>query len=227
MVSGIYEAIKGGFFAEQHMEIITNNLANADTAGFKKDTLTFDEVLKERLSTDMRPGSLNYTGNKLDVALGEKGFFKIQTDRGIRYTRNGSFLLDAGGMLVTHSGDSVLSNNGPIRIKGAEIVITASGDVIADGRHADTLSVVDFTRPGFLKKEGDSLYVYDDPNGEGSIIDHDPISVQQGYIETSNVNPVEEMTRMIKALRAYESYTKVIQTFDEANSKLINEVGKL
>ncbi len=227
MVSGIYEAITGGLFAEQHMEIITNNLANASTAGFKKDVLTFDEVLKERQSTDLSQGSLNYTGNKLDVALGEKGFFRIQTDRGIRYTRNGSFLLDTENMLVTQNGDRVLGDNGPIQIKGAEIAITTSGDVTVDGNHAGTLSVVDFTHSNFLKKEGNSLYVYDDPNGEGSIIDPDPLSVKQGYLEASNVNPLAEMVKMIKTHRAYESYVKVIQTFDEANSKLINEVGRL
>jgi flagellar basal-body rod protein FlgF len=227
LVSGIYEAITGGLFAKQRMEIITNNLANVNTTGFKKDVLTFDEVLKEKQSTDLSPGGLNYTGNQLDVALGEKGFFKIQTDRGIRYTRNGSFLLDAENMLVTQNGNRVLSENGPIQIKGAEIAINTSGDVSVDGSHVATLSAVDFTHRNFLTKEGNSLYVYDDPKGEGSIIDPDPISVKQGYLEASNVNPVEEMTRMIMTQRAYESYVKVMQTFDEANSKLINEVGRL
>lgn len=227
MVSGIYEAITGGLFAKQRMEIITNNLANVNTTGFKKDVLTFDEVLKEKQSTDLSQGGLNYTGNQLDVALGEKGFFKIQTDRGIRYTRNGSFLLDAENMLVTQNGNRVLGENGPIQIKGAEIAISTSGDVSVDGSHVATLSAVDFTHRNFLTKEGNSLYVYDDPKGEGSILDPDPISVKQGYLEASNVNPVEEMTKMIMTLRTYESYVKVMQTFDEADSKLINEVGRL
>jgi flagellar basal-body rod protein FlgG len=227
LASGIYEAIRGATLKEKQLDIITNNLANTNTAGFKKDVLTFDEVLQAQLSTDLSPGSLNYTGNQLDVALGDKGFFKIQTERGIRYTRDGRFLLDAEGMLAVQSGDRVLSDNGSIQIKGREITITTSGDIIADGKRMGTLSIVDFTHPHFLKKEGDGLYAYDDPNGEGRIVESNPTSVQQRYLEASNVNPVEEMTKMIEALRAYESFTKVIQTFDEANAKLINEVGKL
>jgi flagellar basal-body rod protein FlgG len=226
VASGIYEAVTGATLKEKQLDIITNNLANVSTAGFKKDILSFDEVLKAQFTTDLSPGSLNYTGNKLDVALGDKGFFKIQTDRGIRYTRNGSFLLDAEGVLVIQSGDRVLGDNGPIQIKGSEITITTSGDVIADGKRMGTLSVVDFTHPHFLKKEGNSLYIYDDPTEEGRIVAPDPVLVQQRYLEASNVNPVEEMTKMIGALRAYESFTKIIQTFDEANAKLINEVGK-
>ena len=227
MASGIYEAIRGATLKEKELDIITNNLANISTAGFKKDVLTFDEILQGQLSTDLSPGSLNYTGNQLDVALGDKGFFKIQTDRGIRYTKNGCFLLDAEGMLAIQNGGRVLSDNGPIQIKGSEITITTSGDIIVDGKRMDSLSIVDFTHPRFLKKQGDGLYVYDDPNGEGSLVEPDITSVQQGYLEASNVNPVEEMTKMIETLRAYESFTKVIQTFDEANAKLINEVGKL
>lgn len=227
MVSGMYEAIQGALFKEQQLDVINNNLANINTAGFKKDVLTFDEILKEKQSTDLSPGSLKYTGNVFDVALGEKGFFKIQTSRGIRYTRNGSFLLDAEGMLATQSGDKVLGNNGPVHIQGADVMISASGDIIVDGGNTGALSVVDFTHRGFLKKEGNSLYVYDDPNTQGSIIEPDSISVKQGYLEASNVNSVEEMTRMIEALRAFESYTKIIQIFDEANAKVISEVGRL
>ena len=226
MVSGIYEAITGATLKEKQLDIITNNLANVSTAGFKKDLLTFDEVLKAQFTTDLSPGSLNYTGHKLDVALGEKGFFKIQTDRGVRYTRNGSFLLDDEGMLVIQSGDRVLGHNGPIQIKGSEITVTTSGDIIADGKRMGSLSIVDFTHPHFLKKEGNSLYVYDDPTDEGSIVEPDAVLVQQRYLEASNVNPVEEMIKMMGTLRAYESFTKIIQTFDEANAKLINEVGK-
>jgi flagellar basal-body rod protein FlgG len=227
LASGIYEAVRGATLKEKQLDIITNNLANTNTAGFKKDVLTFDEVLQVQLATDLSPGSLNHTGNQLDVALGDKGFFKIQTERGIRYTRDGRFLLDAEGMLTVQSGDRVLGHNGSIQIRGRETTITMSGDVIVDGKRVGTLSIVDFTHPHFLKKEGDSLYVYDDPTDEGMIVEQDQALVQQRYLEASNVNPVEEMTKMIEALRAYESFTKVIQTFDEANAKLINELGKL
>jgi len=222
---GIYQAIRGGRVQGRRFDIITNNLANVGTTGFKKDILTFDRALQEYVRTDLSQGNLRLTGNSLDIALEGDGFFKIKTPHGIRYTRNGNFCLNANGLLVTQNGDPVLGENGPIVIEGDDIAIDTHGRITADETVVDTLSVAKFTRPERLHKEGLSYCIY---NGdEKEIVRPEEVLVRQAYLEESNVMVVEEMSRMIETLRTYESYQKVIQIFDETSHKAINEVGRV
>ena len=222
---GIYQAVRGGLIQARRFDIITNNLANVGTAGFKKNTLTFDRALQEYVKTDLKQGNLRLTENPLDIALGGDGFFKIDTPHGIRYTRNGNFCLNADGMIVTQNGDSVLGENGTILIEDGNIAIDTQGRITVDETIVDTLSVVTFVRPERLQKEGLSYSVYRGDQNE--IVTPEEVLVRQGYLEESNVTVVEEMSRMIETLRVYESYQKVIQTFDEASYKAINEVGRV
>jgi len=205
-------------------ETLSNNMANVNTTGFRKDTLSFDKQLAVVVSsTDFTPGDLRHTGNQFDVALGTQGFFKIQTPKGIRYTRDGAFTLNKDGTLVTQSGDSVLGQSGPITINGKEISIKRDGQIIVDQNPVDKLSVVDFKQPRFLKKEGASRYVY---NGEDQwIAPAEEVDVQHKYIESSNVNPTEEIIQMIESMRAFESSQKAIQAIDQINSKMVNDLG--
>ena len=222
---GIYQAIRGSLIQGRRFDIITNNLANVGTTGFKKDVLTFDQALQEYVRTDLRQGNVRLTGNSLDIALEGDGFFKIKTPHGIRYTRNGNFCLNANGLLVTQHGDPVLGENGPLVIEGADIAIDTHGRITADETVVDTLSVARFVRPERLQKEGLSYCIY---NGdEKEIVRPEDVLVRQGYLEESNVMVVDEMSRMIETLRTYESYQKVIQIFDETSHKAINEVGRL
>ncbi len=222
---GIYQAIRGSLIQGRRFDIITNNLANVGTTGFKKDVLTFDQALQEYVRTDLRQGNVRLTGNSLDIALEGDGFFKIKTPHGIRYTRNGNFCLNANGLLVTQNGDPVLGENGPIVIEGDDIAIDTHGRITADETVVDTLSVAKFARPERLQKEGLSYCIY---NGdEKEIVRPENVLVRQGYLEESNVMVVEEMSRMIETLRTYESYQKVIQIFDETSHKAINEVGRV
>ena len=222
---GIYQAVRGGLIQGRRFDIITNNLANVSTTGFKKDTLTFDRALQEYVKTDLRQGNLRLTANPLDIGLEGDGFLKIETPHGIRYTRNGSFCINAEGVLVTQNGDPVLGENGTISIEGDDIVIDTQGRITVGEMVVDTLSVAAFAGPERLRKEGLSYCIYE--GDENDILTPEETRVRQGYIEESNVTVVEEMSRMIETLRTYESYQKVIQTVDEASNKAINEVGRV
>lgn len=197
--------------------------------------------------TRFSQGALKETGNSFDLALDGNGFFTIQTPEGERYTRNGTFLIDPNGILVTKEGYPVLGENGIIQIKENNFIVDKQGQVFQNARFAgnpdrlvsmeenewdqterlDTLKIVDFSRPRYLKKQGSSLLLSTEESGE-------PMQAQlgastkvvQGFIEASNVNPVTEMVRMIEVNRAYEANQKSIQTHDALLGRLINEALK-
>ena len=226
-ISGIYNVVDASLAQKLKFDAISNNLANINSNAFKKDIISFDQVLNiiNSSTTDFTPGPLHYTGNKLDIAIDGSGFFKIQTAQGIRYTRNGSFGINSEGLLVTQKGDAVLGKNGSINIRGGNIKIGSDGAIELDGVSVDNILVVDFAQSENLRKEGMSYYIYE--GEEKNIFDAKDITIQQGYIENSNVNPTEEMIKMIETLRAFESAQKVIQAMDELNRKMVNDVGPL
>jgi flagellar basal-body rod protein FlgG len=207
------------------LETIANNLANADTAGFKKDVLSFDHLLNTHQEANMEQGNIRHTDNALDLALSGKGFFKVSTPGGFRYTRNGKFYVNAEGQLSTTAGDPVMGEGGPITIEGTDVAVDDSGRISVDGEEVDTLAVVSFASPDLLEKQGDSYYLYNGDDGEGPRPQE--TFVKQGYVEQSNVVVTQEMINMIETLRHFESYQKVLQTFDETDAKVINDVGKL
>lgn len=225
MISGAYNLIDGALVHKLRFDTISNNLANINTNAFKKDIISFNQVLtmKNTSAIDLTPGPISHTGNKFDVALGSPGFFKIQTSRGIRYTRDGSFTLNLDRSLVTQNGDTVLGQNGPIKIDGSNVSIGIDGQVVVDNGAVDRILVVDFKQPQLLRKEGRSSYVYQ--GGEEDISPAEGVSVQQGYIEGSNVSAMEEMIKMVEVLRAFESAQKAIQVIDEITGKMVNEAG--
>jgi flagellar basal-body rod protein FlgG len=219
------QVVQGGLRQERKLEAITNHLANVSTTGFKGDVLSFDALFNARMNIDFTPGDIRETENDLDLALGEDGFFKVQTQRGIRYTRNGTFTLDRNNVLVTQDGNPVLGETGPIIIDGRDIEVNEAGEIRVDQQVVGKLSIASFSSKENLAKEGESLFVY---RGEES--DEEPlenVKVVQGALEMPNVSSVVEMTRMIETLRSYESYQKMIQAYDEMDSKLISEVNKV
>jgi flagellar basal-body rod protein FlgG len=221
---GINDVVRGCRIQQHRLETIANNLANADTTGFKKDTLSFDHLLKVHQKANLDQGNIRYTGNALDLALSGEGFFKVNTPEGMRYTRNGKFHVNAEGQLATTSGHLVSGQGGPITIEGTDVTVDDSGKLYVDGEEVDTLTVVSFANPQLLEKQGNAYYLYIGDEGEGPR--PEATSVKQGYIEQSNVVVTEEMIKMIETLRHFESYQKVLQTFDETDAKIINEVGK-
>lgn len=233
MILEMTRPVQGGLRQERQFDIVANHLANTNTTGFKGDVLSFDRMFRAQMNVDLTQGPLRETGGKLDMALEDEGFFKIQTQRGIRYTRDGNFTLSANGTLVTKEGDPVLAGGNPVVFDPnniENIFVNKEGGIEAyslDEGLADmgTLDVVTFADLKKIEKEGSSLFVYNgNPQDE---IAPDTVSVQQGALEMSNVTSVTEMVKMVEQHRMYEAYQKMILTFDEIDGKAVNEVGKL
>ncbi|PIE70199.1 MAG: flagellar hook-basal body protein [Deltaproteobacteria bacterium] len=216
--------VQAGLRQERQYELISHHLANADTTGYKKQILSFDAVFKATLTQDQRQGDVCKTENPLDLAIEGPGFFRVQTDQGVRLTRNGNFRLDTAGQLVTQTGDPVLGDAGPILINGDMVTIAADGRVAVDGQAVGTLSLVDVPEPQRMKTAGDAYFIY-----EGDPAEMTPAgaaTIRQGTLERPNFSVVGEMTRMIEVHRMYETIQKMIQSFDEIDSKVINDVGR-
>lgn len=236
MINGMHESSRGCMKEELRMDIISSNLANINVVGYKKDRVSFQKILNQAAVTadapanitikpDMEQGDIRATGNKLDIAITGKGFFKIETENGIRYTRKGNFTLDTNGVLVTQNGDTVVGKSGPIQIFGNNISIDKDGNIQTDEGQMAQLDIVDFEDYKGLTKEGGSFFV--NTLEQPEIDTPAETTVNQGYTELSNVNAAEEMINMIHSLRAFESYQKSMRVIDELNNRAVNQVGKL
>ncbi len=225
--------VQAGLRKQKHLEVISNHLANANTTGFKKDVLSFDRMMKAEMTVDHSQGSLRKTSSKLDVALKSPGFFKIQTPQGIRYTRDGNFSLNVDSNIVTQTGDLVLGEGGqPLTIVGddqnlqsGKININTLGEIEIDGGAIGRLMVADFTDINQLEKDGSNYYVNTGtPDNE---INPENVAIEQGFLELSNISSVSEMIGMIDAHRMYETFQKMMQTLDDADSSAIDTVGRV
>lgn len=194
--------------------------------------------------TQFKQGSLQRTENKFDIALEGSGFFSVATERGERYTRDGSFTINQDGVLMTHNGDPVLGENGIITVQDNNFIINQRGEVIVntaisrdprdvvgldnnnweDAVVIDRLKIVDFENIRELKKEGSSKYR--ETEFSGPPLPPAKIKVYQGFLEKSNVNIVREMVDMIEVQRSYEANQKTVTAHDQALGRLINEVGR-
>jgi len=231
MILEVTRPVQGGLRQERKLESVSNNLANAETIGFKKDTISFDDKFKAAVNKDFSQGSIQTTGNALDVALSGQGFFKIETREGIRYTRNGNFSLDINGILVDQNGNPVLGQGGAIAIATEDLdmeqalSINQSGEISIGAEVIDTLDIVTFGDLRKLEREAENLLSYKGPTTDEIQVEQ-PV-VQHRALENSNIQVVDEMVRMIDYNRMFETFSKSIMTFDEIDSKAINDVGKL
>jgi len=240
MIKGLYTAAVGMLPRITRQEVSANNLANINTPGYKRDRVFLKALLKveeglskalsglqrretEALYTDFSQGVLQQTHRTLDLAIEGDGFFVISTPRGERYTRNGSFSLGPGGLLVTSDGHPVLGEGGPVVLTGSQILINQRGEVIVDGEHVDRLLIMDFQHPYRLVKVGSGLFAPEDEMDAGEPAKE--AKVRQGYLEGSNVRAIEEMVEMLLSYRRYEADHKAIQIQDETLGKAVNELG--
>jgi flagellar basal-body rod protein FlgF len=206
---------------EKHMQVVANNIANASTPGYKGEQMLFAEYLAgagtgETTSfvqdiavvRDYGEGELIRTGNTLDFAIHGKGWFVVATPAGPAYTRNGHFSLDAQGRLTTTNGLPILSSSGTPITFGAEdtgIDVSADGTITTPTGEKGRLNIVAFEEESAMKKSGDSLYTTDQPTKEAK-----NVKVIQGMIESSNVQPIIEITNMIAAMRSYQSAQQTV-----------------
>jgi flagellar basal-body rod protein FlgG len=288
MLRGIYTSSTGMTMNQYRMDVIANNLANADKSGFKEDQAifkSFPEMLIRRTredgmgtvpmgSFDTAPivgklgtgvefnesftrfdqGPAKQTGHAFDMMIDDKGregkqpgFFVVNTDKGERLTRGGSFTLDTRGFLVNANGHPLMGENGPIQVARFNFMVKENGEVWINKKIGNTpdsganetsnhwedailldkikLRTVEFPRE--MKKEGEGFYMETPESGpmmpfnEGG----EP-GVMQGFLEASNVNVVRQMVEMIEVQRQYEANQKSITTHDSLLGKLINEVAR-
>lgn len=226
---------------QRRLETASNNLANVSTFGFKADALRTEEfdraparsadrprdvrfVRDVGLNRDFSQGAVTRTGNPLDVAIQGDGFFMVQAREGVRYTRDGAFSLDATGQLVTSGGLPVLSGGGaPIVFdpQGERPQIGADGSIRVGGAEAGALGVVSFPNLSALEKTGDNLF---DPRGQAPAAFTG--TVVQGAVESSNVNPIVELTRVIEISRAYESAARIVSGGDELRQRTLERLAR-
>lgn len=244
MIRGLYTAAKGMMTEAARQETITNNLVNSETTGFKKDLAVLRAPersvvrvgdaggrtvigtlglgpLVDRLHTSHDQGDLRETGRSLDLALSGEGFFVVETPGGWRHTRNGAFTLDADRYLVDDHGQRVQGTNGPLQVAAGEVQIDVGGRVVSDGVPQGQLRIESFADSSQLQKVGRNLFAAD------AALEAIPFNgqVHQGFLESSNVQVLQEMVRMLTAQRAYETNQRVLLAQDELLGKAVNEVG--
>lgn len=180
-------------------------------------------VIPDHTSPSMKKGIFKNTDNPLDMAIKSDGFFTVDTVHGARYTRNGQFLLDSKGFLITSSGDKVLGKKGPIQINVKslkELSVGRDGSVLVNNRPVDTLQIVGFQEEARLTKLGNSYWAPSHKDQKPKPLE--VVDVQQGVLEGSNVDAVQEMVNMINVNRTYEASQKVMQSIDELDSDSIS-----
>jgi flagellar basal-body rod protein FlgF len=232
--------------AYRAMDVIANNLANVSTPGFKREAAKFEEyVAKMRpaegqtgtqsvsfvkdagILRDASQGTIEQTGAPYDVAIAGNGFFQVQTPQGMRYTRDGHFSLDANGNLVTSAGYQVQGDGGAITItpNDGEISIGADGTVSSVvngvGNQLAKLKVVDFADPRAMVKEGGNLLSTTQTATTPAIV-----NLRQGTLESSNVQPVIEISHMIEVMRAYEATATLSKSQEDMMRQAIEKLGQ-
>lgn len=273
MSKPLWPAVSGAMARDHQIEVISNNLANVNTNGFKRDDVTFKEYLSKNekmniegeeiprspikdkdlypldgrdqsfvvvngTQTKFSTGGFKVTDNPLDIALNGPGFYEISTPSGIRYSKAGSFKLSSEGKIVTSEGYPVLSRGTEGESTGAagrEINVSENsgalhvndqGDVYVGDEKIAQFNIVEFGDLNQMRKVGSSNFENKDPlkNPPAVAIN---TQVKQGMVETSNVNPVQEISNLIRANRMFEQDLKAMKTVNEMLSKEVNDIGKM
>ncbi|MFQ5417161.1 MAG: flagellar hook-basal body protein [Myxococcota bacterium] len=246
MGDGLYIAASGALARLRDLDVTSNNLANVDTTGFKRDRTAFHAVLEsslpggssgtvpgatarafasaESISVDFTSGPTVTTGSPLDVAIRGRGLFELETPAGPRYTRSGSFHVGSDGALVTSGGLPVMGDGGPLQAGNAAVELLGSGDLVDDkGAVLGRLRLVSFDRPELLSKEGDNLYS-SPPGAAPQTLD--AFELLPKSIERSNVDPVRELATLVILQRAFDAAMRTISSDDQVTRQLIEEVGR-
>lgn len=225
--------------ARMNLQAVADNLANANTPGFKK-TVSVEsdgsgqglsgssdegEALPQRLSQlDLSTGELRHTGRNLDLALKNSGeFFAVRTPDGLRYTRHGRFRVNSDGVIVNQQGHPLAAEGGDLRVPPGshDVSVSSIGEVSAGGKQLGTIAVYETDSPGQLKREGQTLF-----RSEGGQLEtsRDP-SVRQGAVEEANVQPMRQLVKMMSASRSYENSTRILRRMGSLKRKMIDQMA--
>lgn len=244
MDNAVYVGISRQMVLRREMDIIANNIANLDTTGFKVESLMQKTdpaapamtmggpkpvkfVAADTVARNFGQGALNKTGAPLDMAIEGEGFFQIQTPNGPRFTRDGRFTTDPTGRLVTQAGLPVLDDGGGEIVIDAEkgqVAVGADGSMSQGNERVGKVGLYAFANQGALEKAGDNTF------RNSSNLQPQPAEtakLRQGHLETSNVKPVLEITRMVEVSRAYESTAKLIDGEAELSRRSVERLGRV
>jgi len=232
--SGYYAAFTGLLAGTQALELAANNLANISTTGYKAQhefykslTASLGNPNQRQVSplnrainnygvlggatVDFQAGTLERTGNDLDLAMEGSGFFVVQTKAGLRYTRNGNFRVDADGQLVTAWGDPVMSDQGlPLQIPPGPVSVSADGTISSQGAVVGSLQIVDFAPGTVLVPEGNSTYK---PATGSSPTPATEPRVREGMLEASNMSPIEGTIGLVMIQRQNQLLEQALSIF--------------
>ena len=236
MVRGLYTAYTGMSNEQKRLDIISNNLANSATIGYKEENVTsrsFKDFMAVKIGEtymDWGQGSLRETGNTYDLAIEGDGFFAMRVtdsngESSIKYTRCGTFKCTSDGYIVDADGNHLQGSGGDLQVPvdAQEIAIKNDGSVYADGVLVDTVTLTDFEDYNYLELYGDNMF-----NAVDGATTKDAVGqIEQGYTEQSNVNVISEMVSMITITRAYEAGQKMIRTQDSLLDASVNQIGKV
>lgn len=242
MIKGMYTSASGMIPRVQKQELIANNLANVNSAGFKKDRMftkeltaaekrlmpkkaDWEQPMVDQLFVDYQSGIFDKTDNPLDIAIEGDGFFQLQTpDGNTALTRAGAFTVNQDGYIAYPGGYLLKGEGGPIQVGGGKVNIAPTGVVEVDGSQVDriqTMTVADLDK---LQRLGGSLFAA--PQSE-ALIPSVSAQLRQGYLETANVDVVHEMVDMIVSYRTYEANAKALQSQDQTLDHLFGKVAGL
>jgi flagellar basal body rod protein FlgG len=219
----------------QALDTIANNLANSSTAGYRAEHNVFSSVLASKgaasetalnqainnygilsgTTLDQGQGALQKTGNQLDLGIEGPGYFVVQTSNGPMYTRNGAFQVSTNGQLITAHGDAVMGDNGVITMMPGPVSISANGTISSNGALSGKLKVVEFPAGTQMSSVGDTYY----SAPANTAVPATASNVRQGMIESSNVNPVENMVELVTAQRSAEMMQRALSMFNSEIDK--------
>ena len=230
----MFVATAGAVAQSNALDVTANNIANASTAGFRGDRITFAEQLGRAKSVDVamvsagtpgldsQAGALSATDNPLDCALEGDGYFTVKTPQGDRYTRAGNFKLDDQHQLVTADGFAVLGQGGqPISLPptASALAVSADGAISADGVEVGKLALARFATTQ-MQRQGGALLSASGAQETGELP-----KVRGGMLEASNVNVVHSVVDLVKVSRSYESLMKMIQGYHDVESRAARDLG--
>lgn len=248
MFQGFYTLTSGVLSQNRNLDVISNNMSNVSTPGYKADRLILSDFQKELVNrvgnkdksvytpigsksmmtagvetvTDFSENAVKRTSSTLDFSISGRGFFCIQTENGTVYTRNGNFSLDNEGYLTLPGIGRVLGQNGPIRPGTDRIQADALGNIASeDGRTVyGRLQVVDFQDYDTQLKKGDGNFF----TASGAALPSEA-KVQWMTLETSNASVVDQMTRMMASQRALQSSAQIMKMYDQLTDKMVSQIS--